>query len=343
MVSPSIPIENIYFLLSYAWDSLPEAELTGVRPDASLRLHDLFARLLVGGVTHLLKRGLQREYAAVSVEQSSIRGRLEISESVKHASFERSRAWCSYDELGPDTPANRILKTTLRELARVEGLDPRLAAELREVYRRVPGVSEIVIDSKCFRRFTLGSQARFYRFLLTVCELIHENLFVHEQTGETRFRDFTRDDKKMRKLFERFLFRFYEKEQIAYSVDRPRLKWAATGSPDALARLPDMRTDIVLRSDTATIVADAKFYAETLTTYFDKRSIRSEHLYQLTAYLRHVARPSSEVRGLLIYPRTTEDARIDVTLEGFPVRIATVNLAQAPATIRRELLSLIDS
>ena len=282
MADSTIPIRNIYYLLAYAWDCLHEADLIGVATEEELRLPDLFARLMRGGVTHLIKRGLQREYATVCEELAGVRGRLDFTRSVKSASFPRARAWCEFDELGPDTPANRIIKTTLRRLAQVEDLDDELVRELRDLYRRMPGVTETRITRHSFVRLSLGNQARFYRFLLLVCALIHENVFVDEQGGEARFRDFTRDEKQMAPLFEKFLYRFYEKEQVDYRVARPQLQWDMEGDPADLAYIPVMRTDLVLSRPGRTIVADAKFYTRTLSERLQGTKVHSENLYQLT-------------------------------------------------------------
>lgn len=339
----AIPIRNIYYLLCYAWDRLDEAALTDVSMAGEPRLADLLGRVLRSGVTHLLKRGIDRRYVAENAEIAGIRGRLDISSSLKRASFPRARAWCVFDELSPDTPANRIVKTTLRNLASVSALDAELAENLRDLYRRFPGVAEVAIDGQMFRRITLGSNAAYYGFLLDVCELVHRNLLADEDTGETTFRDFTRDDAQMARLFERFLFRFFEHEQERYSVDAPHLRWHAQGKEADIGYLPLMRTDIVLRDEARTIVIDAKYYAQTLGEHFGKQTVRSDHLYQLFTYLQHFSlNRSADVAGVLIYPRTTRSVAVDAVLFGHPFRAATVDLAQAWEGIHEDLLRAID-
>lgn len=342
MAARPIPIENIYYLLCYAWDRLEEAELTGVTPTPEMRLPELFARVLRGGVTHLLKRGLARAYVTNEEEIAGVRGRLNVGMSLKTASFTRARAWCVFDELSPDTLPNRIVKTTLRELAGVAGLDASLAESLRDLYRRMPGVQEMRITGQSFKRLTLGSNTRYYGFLMDVCELVYRNLLVDEQTGTTMFRDFTRDDAQMARLFERFLFSFYQKEQGGYTVAAPHLTWRASGHPDALEYLPLMRTDIVLRNAKRTMVIDAKYYADTLTEYFGKSTVRSGHLYQLFAYLQHLDTSPAEVVGVLLYPRTTETVAVHVEVFGHPVLVTTVDLAQPWTRIQSDLLGVLD-
>jgi 5-methylcytosine-specific restriction enzyme subunit McrC len=336
-----IPIENIYYLLCYAWDRLEEASLTNVTPTPDMRLPDLFARVLGSGVAHLLKRGLDRAYVTTEEEIAGVRGRLDVSMSLKRATFPRARAWCAFDELSADTLPNRIVRTTLRALASVADLDATLAEELRELYRRMPGVQEVRITGQSFRRLTLGSNNRYYGFLLDICELVHRNLLVEERTGAVRFRDFTRDDAQMARLFERFLFQFYAREQTVFRVEAPHLEWHATGEDDALECLPRMRTDIVLSSPERLIVLDAKYYAETLAEYFGKSTIRSAHLYQIFAYLRHLDGRASKVEGILVYPRTTETVSVRVTVFDHPMQATTINLAEPWPAIHRSLLAML--
>ena len=56
----AIPIQNIYYLLCYAWDLLEEADELAVGIEDLPRVEDLLARLLINGTRRLLRRGLIR-------------------------------------------------------------------------------------------------------------------------------------------------------------------------------------------------------------------------------------------------------------------------------------------
>ena len=58
----NIPILNVYYLLCYAWDKLAEREVVAMHALNSMTLADLFARVLINGTNHLLKRGFDRGY-----------------------------------------------------------------------------------------------------------------------------------------------------------------------------------------------------------------------------------------------------------------------------------------
>jgi 5-methylcytosine-specific restriction enzyme subunit McrC len=336
----AIPIQNIYYLLCYAWEVLPEAGLVEVSANDELSLPDLLARVLAGAVRHLLKRGLDRAYLVVEEEIAGVRGKIDLSGSLKHASKLRGKARCVFDELSVDVLHNQIVKTTLRRLAEAKGLDGELSDLLRELYRRMPEVREIGVSDLSSRRVVLVRNSAHYRFVLDVCELVNRNLLANETSGEVTFRDFVRDDAQMAVLFERFLFRFFKVEQRQFAVRTRHLTWLAAGTDADVEFLPTMRTDIVLSDETQTIVVDAKYYAEALGEHFGKSSLRSGHLYQMHAYMNHVApqRDAGRVRGMLIYPRVTKSVRVNVTLSGHPFTAITIDLTQPWQAIRSGLL-----
>ncbi len=339
-----IPVANIYYLLCYAWDRLAEKELLDISADSEAPLADLFARVLRSGVSHLLKRGLDRSYLVAEEEIAGIRGKLLLASSVRAASFPKGRAWCAFDELSPDVLHNQIVKSTLRRLATVSGLDSAQADGLRDLYRRMPGVAEIQVRDDHFRRIALHRNNAFYGFLLDVCQIIHRNLLVDPASGAVTFRDFSRDDRQMANLFERFLLGFYRHEQSRFKVHSPQLAWHAAGAPDDLNYVPIMKTDIVLEASDRTLVIDAKYYAEMLASRFSQGRIRPNHLYQLFAYLSHVSPQmrADRVSGMLIYPQVgTTAARVRFTLWNHPVEAVTVNLGQPWQSLKSELINLI--
>lgn len=341
----TIPIANIYYLLCYAWNQLEESRLVEVDTSEARRPAELFAMVLAGGVSHLLKRGLDRGYVTRHEELSGIRGRLDVAASVKHLSLQRARAWCAHDEFTADVLHNRVVKATLRLLARVSDLESALRDRLHELYRRMPDVREERPSLRAFGRVVLHRNNAFYGFVLNVCELVQRNLLVDERTGRTTFRDFTRDEGQMNRLFERFLFEFYRRELAGWRVTRPILEWRRDRPGEDDDFLPQMRTDLVLESPDRVIIADAKYYRETLTERFGKRSINAGNLYQLFAYLSNLSVDvgTRELSGLLIYPRTAESVWIDVTLHSYPVRVASIDLSRQWSEIAADLLQLVHS
>ncbi|MBO3273160.1 5-methylcytosine restriction system specificity protein McrC [Hymenobacter defluvii] len=112
----SIPVQNPYHLLTYAWDQLYEADEVAVTAEPADSLLDLLARVLVQGTTHVLKRGLARDYVPEVALTGRLRSKLPLSESIRQQTLLTARGWCAFDELRHDVSVNRLLKSTLHYL-----------------------------------------------------------------------------------------------------------------------------------------------------------------------------------------------------------------------------------
>jgi 5-methylcytosine-specific restriction enzyme subunit McrC len=69
-----IPIENLYYLLCYAWNRLDEAEIVDVDLEPETKVLDLLAKVLVNGVNHVVRRGLDRGYVVHEESVAGIKG-----------------------------------------------------------------------------------------------------------------------------------------------------------------------------------------------------------------------------------------------------------------------------
>lgn len=93
-----IPIRNIYYMLSYAFQVLNEQGYKSIETEQFDNVAELCAAILSRGVSMLLKRGLGREYIEKTESLSAPRGRIEISESIKTRSTLKRQLVCSYDD-----------------------------------------------------------------------------------------------------------------------------------------------------------------------------------------------------------------------------------------------------
>lgn len=340
-----IPIANIYFLLLYAWDILEEADLVDVAADESTDVLELFGRILNSGVRHAVRKGIRQDYLAQQEEIRAVRGRLLIDRTLRTGSLLRGMTWCETDHLTPNTATNQILRSTIRLLLESPVLDEGLRADLLGIYRRLAGIDILDISPALIRRIQLHRNPPFYRFLLSVCELVSRQVAVKPAANDARFRGFN-EHELLSEVFERFLFHFYRREQKTFKVKREQIHWhPVSGKPEDIELLPVMRTDVSLLSPSRHIVIDAKFYSETLTARFDKKRIREKHLYQLFAYLSNI-RAAAEadsvaVEGMLLYPRVDDDVSARFELHELPIRIETIDLTAPSQQIKQRLLELI--
>jgi 5-methylcytosine-specific restriction enzyme subunit McrC len=233
----------------------------------------------------------------------------------------------------------------VRHLSLVPDLDNALRKQLRLLYRELNDIDDVRLSRLAFRRVQLRRNARYYKFLLSICEIVAGSWLIDETTGEHRFRDFLRDPRQMARLYENFIHNFYQIERPDLDVRREVIKWMASSEDDkGLLYLPTMRTDISVRDGKRTLIIDAKYYREIFGTYHESERIHSGNLYQLFAYVKNLeARggPDAKADGMLLYPAIDRKIRLSYEVQGHCISVCTLDLAQEWRNIRKELLDLV--
>lgn len=342
----NIPITNLYYLLCYSWSRLDEGDLIDIDLERHDRLINLLAHVLHKGVSRLFRRGMDQVYEENGEETSRPRGRFDFSESLKAPLLAKNRLFCWYEELTKNALHNQIILTTIHSLCRCPELDGRLRHQLSVTAKHFSGISTISLRAEHFRRVQLHRNNGSYRFLLNVCELFFSSLIPDGSTGTYRFQDFTRDEVKMRRVFQEFVFNFYKMEQRDFRVSSEMLKWDVSSlSEGTSAFLPDMRTDVCLDSPTRKIVIECKYTPTLLQSYWGSSTFRSEHLYQLFSYLKHFEKLGGRhlaCEGLLLYPSASKSLDSVFVTQGHPVRVATLDLTESWTSIRTRLFSFLN-
>lgn len=325
-----IPIENIYYLLCYAWNKLDEKERVNVSIDDKTGLLDLFAKVLINATKMLLKRGIDKNYIDNTEELAGVKGKIQISQTLKSNLLFKQRTICTFDDFSANIISNRILVSTIYRLIRTKGLDKQLKNELVSLQRMLSAIEQIEITNSLFKQVRLNRNNRFYGFVMNVCQIIYESTFPSEEHGKYKFSDFTRDDNKMNQLFEAFARNFYKIEQHQYKVGVEIIEWQFENpETESYQYLPRMKTDITLQNDDEKIIIDAKFYRETMTINYDKERIKSANLYQLFSYLLNQQDGSSKTqnaKGILLYPTIESEYNLNFKYYSHDIQIRTVNL-----------------
>lgn len=343
---PAIPIENIYYLFCYAWDHFEEAQSVPLGATASPDLPNLLARVLLHGSRALLRRGLDRNYQDCSDEIATVRGRIELGESLKLQARSIRRLVCEFDELSHDLLHNQIIKASLRRLARAQTIDRKLAHELVLTAQRMRDVSDIWLERSAFARVQLHRNNAYYKFILKAAELAFDCLLPDPSSNGFAFHDIMRDEIKMRKVFESFVRNFYRSEQREFSVLPLTIHWdAEMSSATGVSRIPDMIVDIYLRSKTRRLIIDTKYYAKALQqSQHGTPSFHSGNLYQIFAYLKNAAADAAFAgcEGMLLYPQVGPRLLESYHIQGHPVTLATIDLAQPWPGIAKDLINLLE-
>lgn len=347
-----IPPENLYCILCYAWQRLDRLEMVpkDVRAATLILPQDLMARLLLDSFSQVLRRGLDRGYRERVEDTRRPRGRLELPQTARRALRVRGEVRVSYEELSRDVLHNRIVRTTMEHLASVEELNAGLKVELTRLVQRIGDIGRVNLRDDLFRRVQIHRNNAEYGFLLDLCWLISRHLFPLPGARAVRFRDFTADDQEMGRLFEYFARGFLRAEYPRLGVSGHRsMTWYGVPEGETVQRLPIMETDIYMPgAGGRSVIIETKCVSEPFARGdgANTDALRSDHLYQLFAYLANHAiwHPTEPpVLGVLLYATagTTFDYRY--RLHEHPLWVSSVDLTKPWPEVRERLDRLAEA
>lgn len=341
----AVPVQNLYYLLLYAWNRLPEGRTVDVAGIPSPELPNLIAKVLLDGVRNLLRRGLDCSYVQADEDLTRPRGRIRMSDTLSRNLLGRAQIACSTDDLSPDVLHNQIIKTTLERLMKTVGIDAQFRNAFAAVLCGLSGIRSISLTARDFGRVQLHGNNASYGFLLRVCALAYEALLPELGTGRFRFRDVLANPQAMGLIFQDFVRNFFRLEQKKFDVKGDRIRWMVDNSLGfGHHLLPVMYTDTSLSDGGRTIIVECKWTPTTLQVGRGIKTLRSDHLYQLHAYMTQHIRGQLQgctVEGLLLYPLVDDPIDVVLSLKGQWVRVRTIDLAASWSDIRVELLDLL--
>lgn len=335
-----IRIQNIYYMLSYAFQVLNEQGYKQVATEEFENAAELCAAILIKGVSSQIKRGLDREYVLQTEPLSSLRGKIDISASVKEQSMLKKQLVCSFDEFSVNSYMNRIIRTTMDILLR-NNLSRERKKQLRKLLVYFSGVEPLSRESINWKlQFNRNNQT--YRMLISVCYLILTGLLQTTSDGSTKLMDFL-DEQRMCRLYEKFILEYYRKEHPALNASAPQIPWNTDDEYKEM--LPVMQSDIVLKrggktSEGKTLVIDAKYYSHTTQTQYDVNTLHSANLYQIFTYVKNLDTDhTGNVSGMLLYAKTDEPIALkhSYKMSGNSISVKTLDLDCDFSEIRKQL------
>ena len=247
----NIFIHNIYYMLSYAFQSLRQDGYRNVSVESFDEIYDLFAMILSKGIATQLKQGLYREYIDRKDDLKVLRGKIDIQQSMRNASIHRQVLTCEYDELSENVLLNQIIKSTATLLLRSDKVKREYKQSLKKELLYFSNVD--LIDPKQVRwsnvRFHRNNQT--YYMLIHICRLIIDGMLMTTESGEYKLATFI-NEQHMCRLYEKFILEYYRKHYPKLNVSASQIPWAV--DDDFTKMLPVMQTDIHLQKENDVLI-----------------------------------------------------------------------------------------
>lgn len=300
-----IPVQNIYYMLSYAFKVLNEQGYKDIVTEQFSSAAELCAAILSKGVSVQLKRGLGREYIPETETLSILRGKIDISESIKTRTMLKKQMVCTYDDFSVNSYLNRIIKTTMEVLLHAD-ISKARKKELRKLLVFFNEVNSLAVHAINWDvQYNRNNQT--YRMLIAICYLVVKGMLQTTSNGTTRLMDFI-DEQRMCRLYEKFILEYYRREFPEITATASQIAWQL--DDDVSAMLPVMQTDIMLSKGEKTLIIDAKYYSHSTQAQYDVHTLHSGNLYQIFTYVKNketeLSKQPHEVSGMLLYAKTDE-------------------------------------
>ena len=300
-----IPIQNVYYMLSYAFQVLNEQGYKNIATEQFNNTAELMAAILAKGIAVQIKRGLGKEYIPQTEPLSALRGKIDIAESIKTQTMLKKQMICTYDEFSVNGTMNRIIKSTVELLLRSD-ISKAHKKELRKLMVYFGDVEPIDLYTVNWNiQYNRNNQT--YRLLISICYLVVKGLLQTNSDGSTCLMEFV-DEQRMCRLYEKFILEYYRKEYPEITANASQIPWQLDDGIGAM--LPVMQTDIMLTYKEKVLIIDAKYYTHTTQSQFDTHTLHSGNLYQIFTYVKNkeseLAAQPHEVSGMLLYAKTDE-------------------------------------
>ena len=332
-----ILIQNIYYMLSYAFKALKNEGYKNVQTEQFDNVKELLSEILILGLNIEIKRGLFRNYEDKTDSISTIKGQLNISDSIKNQTFINGKMVCNFDEFTENTYLNQILKTTLLLLLHSK-ISKHRAKKIKSLLFYFNNVD--MLDYKSIKwKVSYNKNNQNYKMLIAICNLIIKGMIQSNSKGITKLMDFI-DEQRMSSLYEKFILEYFKQEHPDVNASSEFINWQLDDDFDMF--LPNMKSDITLSLPDKVLIIDAKYYADNMQHYYEKDKIVSANIYQVFTYVKNKSyelKNDKTVSGMLLYAKTENEMQpnADYRMSGNLISVRTLDLNNHFSLIKEQL------
>ena len=339
-----ILIKNIYYMLAYAFQELKQNNYAEIEGEAFADIYNLFAEILAKGISFQLKQGLHREYIHKKETRATLKGKVDLNETVSLRMRNSNFVGCEYDELSENNIYNQIIVTTVNLLIRHADIEKSKKSRLRKLMLFFSNVDTIDPTTIRWSAIRFQRNNNTYRMLISLCQLILEGMLLTTDSGEYKLASFV-DEQRMNRLYEKFILEYYAKECPQVTATASQILWALDDGVGTM--LPVMQSDIMLTRGSEVLIIDAKYYTHTTQAQYDVHTLHSGNLYQIFTYVKNKDKEFEDqphkVSGMLLYAATDEEIQPDNSyqMSGNKISVKTLDLNRDFSEIAKQLDNIV--
>lgn len=341
MINVDNKVKNIYYMLCYSFfgEQLNEKEEAELGFEAFDNIYNLFSLLLCLILKKQVKKGLHREYVSITDEIGTIKGRININQTINNNSLVKKKITCDFDEYNENCLLNKVIKTTLFYLIKSNNIGLKTKDALKKLLNYFPKVDFIEIKSIKWDQIKFNRNNMSYKYVADLCKLILNGLIVSDKSGKNKFKEFL-DDTRISTIYESFIKAYFRKHYPELNACSKRLY--LTNKP-LTSFIPMMQTDITLEYENRMLIIDAKFYNKILRENYVNpgcKTVSSNNLYQILTYVDNQdPMKKGNIYGMLLYAQTIDEPSISLldTLNQHKIMVKTLDMNEEWTSIKNRL------
>ncbi len=325
-------------MLSYAFTELNKKGYKHLGSEEFENIYELFSEILIIALNKLIKRGLEKSYINKDDQLSTIRGKINITESITPY-IQHKQLICTFDDFSVNSYKNKIIKSTLHLLLKSD-ITAKRAKKIKKLLVYFDAVD--LIDLKSINwNIHYNRNNKVYLLIMNICNLVVSGM-IHNP-NENNYKLVELDEEYMHRLYEKFILNYYKREHKQLKAEASFIDWMV----DDNYLLPRMKSDITLSNEDKILIIDAKYYEKTMREYYNTKRINSANLYQIFTYVKNkqkkVENDDLIVSGMLLYAKTDEEITPDYTynMSGNLIATKTLDLNVDFEVIKNQLDAII--
>lgn len=257
-------------------------------------LLEIFITMFLEELSKLVQKGIKSDYVTKEDNLKFLKGKLLISQQIKHNTVHKERFYVEYQEFNSDRIENRLIKTTLGYLYK-KSRSNRNQQRIREflfVFDEISACKDVKI---AFTKVKLNRQMKDYEQVLLWCKtFLFENSFSPYKGNDVAFALLF----DMNLLFESYVGHYLKMNHHDVQLQDKTHHLACLNGAGKF----QLKPDIVI--DNGKVIADTKW--KLLNEDKTHQGVSQADMYQLFAYGKKYTKSPCE-KLFLIYPKQADN------------------------------------
>lgn len=260
-------------------------------------LLDLFTKIFIKELGSQMNKGVYRQFRTNEDNLQVLKGKLILKDHVRSNYYNKSKAYCSYDDFTENNPLNMTFKATLKILHH-NTLNSTTMSDLNKLIWQLANVNDIEINPDLLNNIQITRQNNRFEKALSIAKLIILKLYSKSSHGKNQSFSMLFE---MNILFEKYIAMVTKQlynNQITIVKTQDKGKYLLQNQHGGKAI--NLKPDIVIEAPHSTIIIDTKWKN---IKKREKLNYALPDIYQMYAYV--TSYPQAE-KCILLYPRTGE-------------------------------------